>query len=696
MTRRWLLVTTVTLVAAMAVSSFLLLRHPLGDQKTSTNPVVVTPTSSISSSSLCPSNDPTLRQSLNGDVTGCFRVPALDGSSLVVALQTYLFGRATPSPTTTTASSRSAGTITLSVRPTTVVTPGERVRVSGTYAGALATRKNDYATLCWDGCLTGLDEQGVPIYWSSPTRFSATLVVPDAPWLTSRGASVSVHPLTSGRYVIGIQCLTPTSGCALAPAESSTSIRLRAPTPTTCVSGESCASLQLSSSAATPGSIVTVSGWAPLQSLIGQPFGFNLSVAPAARGARYPNLSFSQTLKGGGFTVALAPQILHVKPSPTWASLGHVGYLAATWSGPSVVTPDPSTNRIGWCVASGLRITGTAAPVVVPSSTVAAALRGSALTMLGTATPTPPCATVQLDPRYPHTLYAGFDAEVGGSAPPVYLVGLYTSNGGATWRMVPTPAHTTPQDFAGYATDARGVVALFDDSTNYGTSSSPPGTVHGVVSTEVTSNGGASWTHSTLSCPGRGPCVTFGPYLIGNCAMNATAQPVLIGPAGANLRSPVTWTSSPSAPSVNNCFSQQLVATSGRDLLLLDPGSQYPMLRSTDSGRSWSDVSLPRIPGTTFGYNTSPGSDSLVFAPDGSLFAAVAAPGTPRQELFRLTPGARSWCQVPGAFASVHTSTTVGPLRVTATSLLWSETVYPNDAPATSSLHVVPLSTLRC
>jgi hypothetical protein len=89
----------------------------------------------------------------------------------------------------------------------------------------------------------------------------------------------------------------------------------------------------------------------------------------------------------------------------------------------------------------------------------------------------------------------------------------------------------------------------------------------------------------------------------------------------------------------------------------------------------------------------------LVLAPDGSIFASVTTPSGQRQELFRLGAAATSWCQVPRIFASSTSSTsssTVGPLRVNRSDLIWSESNYPNNATSSSSMHDVPLSRLHC
>lgn len=123
----------------------------------------------------CGSAENAVHQSLNGDISGCFRVPALNSTSLVVGLQTYFSpsSKHLPSPTTTTMSTPPVeGQLTLSVTSRSV-TPGETVVVTGRYAGQRPAGQSGYANLCWDGCQTGLQEQGVTLHWVSSTTPSA-------------------------------------------------------------------------------------------------------------------------------------------------------------------------------------------------------------------------------------------------------------------------------------------------------------------------------------------------------------------------------------------------------------------------------------------------------------------------------------------------------------------------------------------
>jgi hypothetical protein len=520
-------------------------------------------------------------------------------------------------------------------------------------------------------------------------------MVPKTAWLAIHGGAVTAHPLQSGSYQVGVQCVEMTSGCALGPADAQTTIQLNAPPPRRCLTGRPCETMALSTSKAAVGNKVIVKGWAPLQTIIGQPFGYSLSVTARSARQQYPALSFAQGPKGGGFNVVLTPRVLRVSPSKTWASLGQVPYLSSTFAGPSAVQPASISNLIAWCPASGLDITGGPTLIRVPTGAVAAALRDTNLSLFSSTLSDPPCSSVMFDPRFGNSIYASFDTAINHSAPPLYFTGLYTTDAGTTWRTIPTPAGMSLEDFAGFTTNAGRVEALFANVNNYG-SQLPPGTNHGLVAAEVTSNGGASRSATTLGCPSTGPCTTFGPDQWGNCAMNGSSQPLLQGPPGESATSGVKWTSTSWPSGVNSCYSPQLVVTSSHGLLLLDPSSQYTLLRSTDSGQSWTYIALPSVTSANYGPDSIPLGNSLLFAPDGSLFSVITAPSGLRQELFRLKPGATKWCHLPKVLGVSASSGTVESLRTSGTDLVWNQTVYPNSGKPTSSLHVVPLSSLRC
>src|ERR1700691_3489571 len=218
-----------------------------------------------------------LSQSPNGNLRGCFRVPSLRTSKLVVALQAYADRTvpATTQVTTDVSRSPSDGHFTLGVNRRSV-TPGETVTLYVHYAGARPTGIDGSPDLCWDGCQNGLLEQFEVLHWISHSEFRVAFTVPDAAWIEEHGNTASVHPLTSGSYAIGIECIVVSSGCALEPADAQVTVHLSAPPTSRCLTEMKCAYLSFSQDAAAVGDVISVRGWGPLQSIIGLPFGLNL------------------------------------------------------------------------------------------------------------------------------------------------------------------------------------------------------------------------------------------------------------------------------------------------------------------------------------------------------------------------------------------------------------------------------------
>ena len=645
-------------------------------------------TSTLNPGSLCaPDEGDNVDQSLDGDFTGCFRAPNFPSSSIVVALQAFVEGVSDTPTTALTTTTTSVPGVRVSLSPLAkTVSPGEQVVLTGHLNHSLTPRQT-FANLCWDGC-GGLQEQGVQVRWLSSTKFEMTLRVPQTAWLVARDGGVSVHPLTSGSYQVGVQCLTSISGCALKPAEANVTLRLKAPTPQRCVRGHRCETMTVAPSMARVGDEVRVRGWAPVQDLIGPSFSYSISVTPGSSRTTYPRLAYSASKVGGSFNVVLTPTRVRIGSSPPWAKLGVVHPVSSTYSGPSAVAPAPDSSRVGWCEPSDIVVTGESTRSTVSTAGVALALRGSTLHFFPASSTSPPeCTAVQLDPRFPDTVYAGFSAGQGASIPPIYLAPVYTTNDGDTWHTIPLPNGVSLEQFGGFAMDGGGVAALFNPNP-INSGEFPQGTRNGYVTAEVTTNGGESWHASTLGCPAIGPCVALGPYSWGNCNMAEDVQPLLVGPPGPTALSAVKWRYSTWVTTLDSCSSQQLAVVSPKELFLVDPSSEYPLLRSTDSGVNWTNWELPPIPVANYGPDSAPLTNSMVLAPDGSMFASISTPDGNRQDLYRLYPRAASWCLVPGAFSGASPDS-LGSLRVDTTDLLWNQA-----SPA--GMHSVAFSKLTC
>lgn len=632
-----------------------------------------------------------LSQALNGDLSGCFRVPSLRTSRLVIALQAYA-DRTLPATTaaiTNVSTSESDGDFALSASSHNV-SPGEKLNLFVHYAGARPSPIDDYPDLCWDGCQSGLTEQSTSLHWINHSEFRVTFTVPDSAWFESHGKKAFIHPLTTGDYSIGIECITVTSGCATEPADAQVVVHLINQRPVRCVASTKCAFLKFSASAAQVGDVISVHGWAPVPSIIGTPFGLSLTVTRANKNQSYA--PFSATAPSPEeFNLVMARRAFAVRPDTPWADLGRLRTLSSTWSGVWPISPSVGSPLIAWCRSTDIEVTGGASVERIPTSGVPLAIRGTHFKNPGPAQPDPQCSSVMLDPRASSTVYAGFSYALNGEAPPENLVGLYTLNSGATWNLVPAPPGLNVEDFAGFTTDTRGVAALFatpyvDNGINAGVT----------LRDEVTADGGRTWSPSTLSCPATGPCVNFGPTELGNCAMNGTGQPFLEGSPSTST-TPVRWSSTSWVTLVNTCFSQQLVTSSARDELLLDPSSPYPLLRSVDGGTTWSNIDLPAISGSTLGSDDPTDVNSLLLVPDGTLFASLSNTAGTKQRLYRLDPGGASWCVVPKVFGTSNAVGTPGPLRSSGNNVAWIETVYNgNAAKQPMSLHLRSVSSLHC
>jgi hypothetical protein len=544
-------------------------------------------------------------QSLNGSIIGCFRVPDDRSSSLHVAWQAYVQlytgagSAAPPSIPTTSSASSPDGEFTFSIA-TSRVHPEEHVEVSGHYVHGHRPANSSSAIICWDGCQSGLNEQGISLRWTSSTEFHATLVVPGAPWYVNDHGQPSVHHLVSGTYTVGIECITSSEGCALNGADAQVSVRLVAPTPTWCTAHVACGSLSLSTTRTTIGDVVVVHGRAPLANLIGQPFGYWLDLSATGLGSQ--PVAFTRTGGADQYFANVAPKVLTVAPGATWASQRHSPVTSSSWSSSSVVEPTPGSPLVAWCEPGAIVVTGGPHPLQIPTTGVARVLASDRLSLAGTTASTP-CVSATVNPDAPQHVFAAFNAEAASVLPPFFLAGLYTTDGGATWRLVPSPPGRSAIDFSSFRVTGRNVQALFVGSSR-SVATYAAGTT---VAVETTSNGAVSWTPSTLGCPGTGPCTAFGPLAPGKCAMHPQPDAVLVGPTHGPP-SGVVFGESRWVTTVNACYSQQLAVTgSGRELLA-DPSSPYPLLATEGTpgttcdfpfSPSWAPPAAPRAPSSS-------------------------------------------------------------------------------------------------
>jgi hypothetical protein len=624
-------------------------------------------------------------QQFDGSIKGCFRVPDDRSPTLHVAWQAFVqldSGSSGPTTTNDVSNSSSDGDFKLSLS-TTNVHPGERVTLFGRYITGRrpANSSNQSGIVCWDGCQTGIQIQDNNLVWISGKEFRTSFNVPDAPWFESNDGKASVHELSSGTYPVGIECITVSSGCATQAADAQIDANLIAPRATWCSSTVPCGSLHVNSVHTSVGDVIEVRGQAPLVGVIGRPFGYWLEYSASGFGNTVVSFHSPVTTET---TASIAPRTLDVTTGATWASQDFANVVASSWASIFPETPTASGHSIAVCDAHAIVVTGNGPPLTVPTTSVGAVLVLHHLNVNGSKS-AGACASAYVDPSNPTHVFATFYTAQHGSIPPSFLAGLDTTNDGVTWSLIPSPPGHTSYNFGGFRQDGTGVAAVFMNNSNVSGFIATKTT----IATEVTTNGGASWRQSTLNCPNGGPCVIFGPSSPGNCAMNGQAEAVYFGTRN-EYRGGAIFEESRWITDVNACYSQQLAGTRSGTELLLDPSSVFPLVASSDGGRIWYNVQIPRLAGLGAGDQSS----WLLIDQEGTLLATTSS-AKGATSLYLLTPHATAWCR--SLALTKNFSTYVSPLRTTGDDVFWSVTRNNESTVGPPSMvHVVAAASLRC
>ncbi|MCL4562522.1 MAG: hypothetical protein M1281_18160, partial [Chloroflexi bacterium] len=427
-----------------------------------------------------------------------------------------------------------------------------------------------HADICWGGCTNGLPESALEVKWSQtdPGHFSLQFVVPSIPWLANDG----VHKLQAGDYAISLMNLDPnatgckpsaagTKDCPVASQINTTFHLTEGYRGPECQDASNCGRMTASPAQGAPGDTIQVQGWAPLMEIIGQPFGyylvletkpnaiatsadlFQLATAQQAMDGSF-TASFqvpqsanygSPALTPGSYTLALqaitlginssttneknftpvliAPTQFEITAAPGWAQRQRPAPL---WIQPSsslidaTVSADPSNPlRLAYCADGAIRLSEDGGQTW---SSIPITAAGSA-TLPGDLEISPQqarCASVLLDPTHPDSFYAVFGAQSKQwGAPPIYYLGLYSTDRGQTWQVVPVTQSITQGSmdigrFGGFVYSGNAIQALYYDTPSSDPAQPSP------LKVSQTSDGGATWTPAALTCPPAGPCLRWG------------------------------------------------------------------------------------------------------------------------------------------------------------------------------------------
>lgn len=627
-------------------------------------------------------------QSMNGAINACVRVGNIKPGRYTVSLTGVQINKSFEAGANGTPSisegSNLGPKVSISLSPSTGK-PGTVVTVTGSVSMPFS-RLPDNANLCWDGCIGGLSYSGVSLTWLSPTRFTASLTVPSAPWFLQNTNEVA--KLRTGNYRISVQCLTSTKGCGLGSSEASAVFHLNGSNPKWCKTTSSCATLQATAKTYFPGDIVKVSGFAPLQSIIGSkdPFSPGLTLSPGASGG--DAIEFKKINNGvkGGTSLLIGDAPIDVLAAPSFASLGKITPGQSVQAGPSPISANPANpGTVLWCSGDKIGLFGPNGNSLIDTTSAAGLLEGAGYGLLGSKTPR--CGSVALADvgSVSQLIAVSFSVAPNDQAPPVANVAMATFDEGKTWEFVPVPAGSNRDSFAGFRYQGSSVQALFAPVITRGKFTSSDASSIPIV--ETLTSGGSSWSIGSFACPTEGPCVTFGSYIEGNCAMVGSPQQIFRSSDQGRKWSKPNWPTS-----VDGCWESQLVPISPHSELQINSGSQFYLLQSKDSGKSWNVVGLPTPPGAS---STTPGlagsSASLDLLPDGALLLTGTRETTNVWDL--LAPRATKWCAIKGLPSGTQSSVKFSKTYVLGNEIYWIDQGQYNNS---SALRSISIDRIKC
>lgn len=303
----------------------------------------------------------------------------------------------------------------------------------------------------------------------------------------------------------------------------------------------------------------------------------------------------------------------------------------------SVDAGDP--NRLAYCAPDEIRISADAGATWTSIPIAGAADAASALgypVFPPDGSQPPQCFSVTLDASHPASIFAVFaTAKEEFGAPPLFYMGFYTTDSGGTWQSAPFPEGASLETFGGFFSDGAGAVQALHTPVN-----APP-EASNVLPVLQTTDGGASWSPGSLTCPAMGPCLRWGPAAMTIPGMGSPLpQYALSSPDGGqtwvNLEPPAELRVSP--PNQLVAFSNETaMRISGSISFAADGGN--PVSLTLDGGQTWEDYPLPLLPGADPNIPVYPGLQVL---PDGAFLSQ----GAEDARWYLLRPGVLEWCQL--------------------------------------------------
>lgn len=535
---------------------------------------------------------PSVGQHPDGALTGCIRL----GNLAAGHDRVYLDDPGTGPPTLIAAKATGGLTLNPASGP-----PGTRIHVSGDLPSGMAPGQPflpqlpDHELVCWDGCSSGLGEWTVT-NWSG-SHFEGEVLVPKAPW---RSAG-RVHAMKPGGYKVQMACVPSTyvkAGCGRIGLEAEFTVTGPAQAART-------PWVRITPVQGAPGDLFAVDGWAPIKSLFPQgaldpaPYAYYLSIEPPPVKANPP----------------LADTTLTVVAAPTWAESGNLRPAWTADSGMPAVGGVDGGRRLAECSLAGLRVSEDHGRTwsQVPTAGFTQAVAAIGLVLVG-GPHTPVCGSALPDPAS-RTIYGVASGSPPQGAPPIYPVGVFSRDGGATWHPVPVPSDA-PSSFGGFHPTPTGVMAYLSASD------------HTIVL--ATSDGGATWAPASLGCPGGGPCALFGAIQTARCQGVASNQFLEV-----SVDRGATWRLASGVDRLNVCAPIHLAGLPDGRLLLMGV-AEHPLQVSGDLGSTWKDIALPPLQGPPGSY---PSYGDLQLLPNGTLLAVAGGWNL-------LRPGATAWCSV--------------------------------------------------